>query len=160
MAIGFPDFGDTCLFLQTPDSGQEWLTELILTVLGDDAGYDEAKSIHERLEEMAVENENIPDPVPLGCNEIRRVFEESGIPEEKMEDFKMKHETVFGSEPVLLTNIAGEKGIVLETQDVTEKVNPERMDLIRTRVIDGRECIVIAAGSRISINGLEVRTVS
>ena len=149
-----------CEIPQTQTTQKDCFNELILTVLGDDAGYDEVKSIHERLEEMAVENENIPDPVPLGCYEIRRVFEESGIPEEKMEDFKMKHETVFGSEPVLLTNIAGEKGIVLETQDVTVKVNPERMDLIRTRVIDGRECIVIAAGSRISINGLEVRTVS
>ena len=149
-----------CEIPQTQTTQKDCFNELILTVLGDDAGYDEVKSIHERLEEMAVENENIPDPVPRGCNEIRRVFEESGIPEEKMEDFKMKHEIVFGSEPVLLTNIAGEKGIVLETQDVTVKVNPERMDLIRTRVIDGRECIVIAAGSRISINGLEVRTVS
>ena len=26
VVIGFPDFGDTCLFLQAPDSGQEWLT--------------------------------------------------------------------------------------------------------------------------------------
>ena len=28
VAIGFPDFGDTCLFLQAPDSGQEWLTNM------------------------------------------------------------------------------------------------------------------------------------
>ena len=149
-----------CEIPQTQTTQKDHFNELILNVLGDDVGYEDVKSIHERLEEMAIENENIPDPVSLGCNEIRRVFEESGIPEEKMEDFKTKHETVFGSEPVLLTNIAGEKSIVLETPDVTVKVNPERMDLIRTRMIDGRECIVIAADSRISINGLEVWTVS
>ena len=38
------------------------------------------------------------------------------------------------------------------------KVNPERMDLVETRVIDGRQCLVIAADDHIEVNGINVRT--
>ena len=38
------------------------------------------------------------------------------------------------------------------------KVNPERADLIETRVIDGRQCLVIAVDDHIEVNGVNVRT--
>ena len=38
------------------------------------------------------------------------------------------------------------------------KVNPERMDLVETRMIDGRQCLVIPVDDHIEVNGLNVRT--
>ena len=39
------------------------------------------------------------------------------------------------------------------------KVNPDRMDLIETRVIDGKQCLVITVDDHIEVNGMNVRTI-
>ena len=37
-------------------------------------------------------------------------------------------------------------------------MNPERTDLVETRVIDGRQCLVIAVDDHVEVNGLDVWT--
>ena len=39
------------------------------------------------------------------------------------------------------------------------KVNPDRADLIETRIIDGRQCLVIPVDDHIEVNGINVRTI-
>ena len=36
----------------------------------------------------------------------------------------------------------------------------ERTDLIGTRIIDGKECLVITVNDRIEVNGVNVRTMA
>ena len=101
--------------------------------------------------------------------EIRKVFERSGIDNEVMEDFDWKYDevvkTVSDEEGpdeapfVQATNLQGVRKIDIRTPDLVIKVNPERTDLIETRFIDGRECLVIAVDDRVEINGLEVHTI-
>ena len=38
------------------------------------------------------------------------------------------------------------------------KVNPERTDLVETKIVDGRQCIVIAVNDRVEVNGINVHT--
>ena len=38
--------------------------------------------------------------------------------------------------------------------------NPERTDLIETRVIDGKQCLVITVNDHIEVNGVNVRTMA
>ena len=58
----------------------------------------------------------------------------------------------------MAANIAETKKFQIETPDVVIKVNPERSDLIETRMIDGRQCLVIAVDDHIEVNGVNVRT--
>ena len=44
---------------------------------------------------------------------------------------------------LLASNIAETRKFNIETPDVVIKVNPDRMDLVETRMIDGRQCLVI-----------------
>ena len=47
-------------------------------------------------------------------------------------------------------------GIEVKTPDIVIKVNPERMDLVKTRIVDGRECLVIDLGTDVVVNGIAV----
>ena len=58
---------------------------------------------------------------------------------------------------LLASNIASTKTFQIETPDVVVKVNPERSDLVETREIDGRRCLVIAIDDHLEVNGIEVR---
>ena len=38
------------------------------------------------------------------------------------------------------------------------KINPERTDLVETKVIDGKQCLVIEINDQVEVNGVPVRT--
>ena len=52
--------------------------------------------------------------------------------------------------------ISGPGCPVCVTPDVVVKVNPERADLVETREIDGRRCLVIAIDDHLEVNGIEI----
>lgn len=39
----------------------------------------------------------------------------------------------------------------------SSKVNPDRTDLVETREIDGRQCLVIAIDGGVEVNGIMVK---
>ena len=55
---------------------------------------------------------------------------------------------------VVATNIAETRKFEVKTPDVVIKVNPERSDLVETKVIDGRKYLLIEVGSNIEVNGV------
>ena len=60
----------------------------------------------------------------------------------------------------MATNVANVRKFNIETPDVVIKVNPDRTDLIESRMIDGKKCLVITVNDRIEVNGINVRTMS
>ena len=147
-----------CFLPLTADSQKETFNYLISDTLGDDCDYEVVKNIHEHLTELVEETKDSPDPLVLTKPDVKRLFELSGVPEEKLETFDQTFEAAAGEKASLLaTNIAGGN---IETPDVVIKVNPERTDLIETRIIDGKECLVITVNDHIEVNGVNVRTIA
>jgi len=59
---------------------------------------------------------------------------------------------------VLMNNVINARTFEVKTPDIVIKVNPERTDLIETRTIDGRECLVIELDGDVEVNGISVHT--
>lgn len=159
-----PDFMESMFGCQLPltaKSQKESFNTLIADTLGEDADYEMVKNIHEQLTEMVEETKDSPDPLVLTRPDVKRLFELSGVPEEKMETFDRAYEAAAGEDTALLaSNIASGRSFSIETPDVVIKVNPERTDLIETRIIDGKECLVITVNDHIEVNGVNVRTMA
>lgn len=159
-----PDFMESMFGCQLPltaKSQKESFNTLIADTLGEDADYEMVKNIHEHLTEMVEETKDSPDPLVLTRPDVKRLFELSGVPEEKMETFDRTYDATAGEDTALLaSNIASGRSFSIETPDVVIKVNPERTDLIETRIIDGKECLVITVNDRIEVNGVNVRTMA
>ena len=138
---------------------KETFQMLIEDTLGEDGDYETSRNIHDTLNDMIEEHKEEPEPLQLDKTDVRKVFEKSGISSEKMECFDQNYEETAGEKTSLLaTNITETKKFQIETPDIVIKVNPERADLIETRVIDGRQCLVIAVDDHIEVNGVNVRT--
>lgn len=138
---------------------KETFQMLIEDTLGEDGDYETIRNIHDTLNDMIEEHREEPEPLQLDKTDVRKVFEKSGVPSEKMESFDQNYEETAGEKTSLLaSNIAETKKFQIETPDIVIKVNPERADLIETRVIDGRQCLVIAVDDHIEVNGVNVRT--
>ena len=138
---------------------KETFQMLIEDTLGEDGDYETIRNIHDTLNDMIEEHKEEPEPLQLDKTDVRNVFEKSGVSSEKMECFDQNYEETAGEKTSLLaTNITETKKFQIETPDIVIKVNPERADLIETRVIDGRQCLVIAVDDHIEVNGVNVRT--
>lgn len=140
-------------------SQKETFQSIIEESLGDDCGYEVVRNLHENLNEMAEVNKDNPEPLTLSKHDVRCILEDSKIPEEKIQVFEKEFdETVPKDAPILVSNIVNTRQFQIETPDVVIRVKPERMDLVETRIIDGRSCLVIPVDEHIEINGMTVST--
>lgn len=157
-----PEFIDYLLGCSIPlsaGSQRDTFHAIISDTLGDDCEYEVIKTIHETLNEMIEETKESPEPLELTKPDVKRLLEKSGVPDEKMETFERDFDTVAGEKASLLaSNITNTKKFDIQTPDVVIHVNPARTDLVETRLIDGRQCLVIAVDDHIEVNGLPVRT--
>lgn len=132
---------------------------LIEDVLEDYADFDTVKNIHENLNELIEEFKENPDPVTVDAEMIQRILRNSEVNEQHMEAYQDAYNDNVGKNRTLLAeNIAETKVFSVKTQDIDIKVNSDRADLVETREIDGRPCIVIPVDDHIEVNGMSVRT--
>lgn len=132
---------------------------LLEDVLGEDADFDTVKNIHENLNELIEELKENPDPVTVDAEMFQRILRNSEVNEQHMEAYQDAYNDNVGKNRTLLAeNIAETKVFSVKTQDIDIKVNSDRADLVETREIDGRPCIVIPVDDHIEVNGINVRT--
>ena len=143
------------------DSQKETFNTLISDTLGEDCDYDVIRNIHENLNARLEEYKDEPEPLELGRQEVRRLLEDSGVPDEKLEEFEQHYDECAGEQTSFLaSNIASTRKFHIETPDVTIQVRPESAGLVETRFIDGRQCLVIAVSDHVEVNGVPVRKLS
>ena len=140
------------------DTQKETFKMLIEDTLGEDGDYETVRNIHETLNQLIEEHKEEPEPLALDLTDMKKVFEQSGVEAEKMESFDRNFTENAGEKTSLLaSNIAETRKFQIETPDIVIKVNPERADLVETRIIDGRRCLVIPVDDHIEVNGINVQ---
>ncbi len=138
---------------------KETFHTLIEETLGETCDIEVVKNIHEKINEMVQEHKEDPEPLTLSKNEVKTIFASSGVANEKMAEFDRHYDETAGEATSLfVNNVVNTRTFEVKTPDVVIKVNPERTDLIETRTINGRECLVIELGGNIEVNGISVRT--
>ena len=157
-----PEMIEQLLGAQMPmsaDTQKETFQMIIEDTLGGDGDYETVRNIHETLNDLIEEHKEEPEPLKLDKTDVKKIFEQSGVSAEKMESFDRNYEENAGEKTSLLaSNIAETRKFNIETPDIIIKVNPDRADLVETRIIDGRQCLVIPVDDHIEVNGINVRT--
>ena len=136
---------------------KETFQTIVEETLGDACDYEVVKNIHEKLNKMIEEKKDEPDPVVLDRAEVKRLLEYSGVEEEKLSSFEEKYEEAAGTDTCFVaSNVANTRQFEIKTPDVVVKVSPDRMDLVETKVINGRKCLVISLDNSVEVNGIAV----
>ena len=137
---------------------KETFQSLVEETLGDSCDIETVKNIHEKMNEIAQEHKEDPEPVVLDKNEVKTIFASSGVANDRMEVFDQCFDATAGeATSLMMTNVYNPRSFEVKTPDVVIKVNPERTDLVNTKLIDGRQCLVIELDGNIEVNGITVR---
>lgn len=155
------DFIDKVLGCSIPlpaDCQKEAFQALVEEVLGDNCSVEAIKNIHEELTEIVQEHKEDPDPVVLDKNTVEAIFAKSGLDDDSMEAFDQCYDDTVGPDTeLMLDNIYSSRSFEVKTKVVTVKVNPDRTDLVETKLIDGRRCLVIDLQGSAEVNGVTVK---
>ena len=136
---------------------KEIFHQIITNTFGEECDFETIKTIHENLNEMIEENKDKPEPLVLTPNEVKHIFDDNSIPNEKFEMLEKQIDANVGEkQPLVASNIAEVRKFQIEMPDVVIKVSPDRTDLVETRQIDGKQYLVIEVTDRIEVNGVSV----
>lgn len=155
------EFIDTCLGAPSPISWsaqKEAFQEILSDTLGEQCDYQIVRQIHENLTEMSEEHKEDMEPLRLSKPEVKDLLEKSGVEPEQLERFDAVYEEAAGeSTSILVPAITGTGKFAVKTPDVDIKVNPDRLDLVETRFLEGRRFLVIAVEDNVKVNGMPVK---
>ena len=88
---------------------------------------------------------------------MKELLETCGVADERVSRFEERYDETFGEDATLSpAALVGAKQLELTTPDVVIRVNPERADLVKTEVIDGRRYILIRADEGVELNGVPI----
>ena len=149
-----------CIFPMSAGNQKNAFQSVIMNTLGNECEYDVIRNIHDNLNDIMFEAKESPEPPVLTKPELKRLLVNSGVTNERMETFDANFDLIAGEKAeFLITNIAETRKFSIQNPDVVIKVNPERSDLVETRIINGRQCLVIEMNDQVEVNGVLIRTV-
>lgn len=100
----------------------------------------------------------VPEPLTLSKGAVKSVLRGCGVEGRHVDAFERRYDETFGADAAIAPrNVVDPNLMEIKTPDVTIKVDPQRADLVETRVIDGGKYILIRAEDGVEVNGVPVR---
>ena len=132
---------------------------LLTTALGDECSLEAVQSVHDELcqcIEIHKESKS-PDALLVSKEQLKTALKSCGISDVHISKFSVDYDEAFGLDAQLHPkNIIDNRHFEITTPDVLVKVNPERSDLIESRIIDGVKYILIRADENVEVNGVNI----
>lgn len=138
---------------------KEVFDSLLGDALGDDCSLEVVQTVHEQLRDRIEEHkaDRSAEPLTISKREVRGMLESCGVSAEHVAAFEDKYDEEFGPAVDLSPqNIVNPRQFELRTPDVMIRVNPERSDLVQTRIIEGSRYILIRADEGVEVNGVNI----
>ena len=132
---------------------------LLTTTIAEECSLEVVQTVHDQLRQAIDmhKESRVPDPLLISKEQVKDALQTCAVPEKNIAKFSVEYDETFGSEAVLHPkNIINNKKFEINTPDVQIKVNPERSDLIETRVIGGVKYILICADENVEVNGVNI----
>ena len=156
------DFVNTIFNVQAPMPApvqRQTFQSILSNALEEECSLEVIQNVHSELNQMIQMHKEakVPEPLTMGKEQIKAVLAGSGVSPDKVTKFDLDYDTSFGFETELQPrNVIDQKNFEIKTPDVVIKVNPDRSDLIETRVIGGVKYIMICADESVEVNGVEI----
>ena len=162
LANNHPELVQALFKLEPPEPAEaqkESFGELLSQSLEDACSLPLVQKVHEQLRQNIEAHKELKsdEPLVVSRQEVSDVLSTCGVEEAKLAKFNVEFDQHFGADAALSpANLIDAKKFQLKTPDVTIQVNPERTDLVQTRVIGGVKYLLICADDGVEVNGIQV----
>ena len=132
---------------------------LLGTTLAEECSLEVVQSVHDTLRQSIDlhKESKVEEPLLISKEQVKTTLQSCGVSDTNISKFSVEFDEVFGYEAELHPkNLIDNKRFEIATPDVSIKVNPERSDLIETRIIGGVKYILICADESVEVNGVPI----
>ena len=139
---------------------KEALGGVLSVSLGGECSYDVVQTVHDTIyAKVEAQKEQKDEPyIAVTKKDLTDTLSHIGVSQEKVETFDKNFDESFGEDTQLCPrNLVGRGSMELCTDDVTVRVDAAHSDLVETRLVDGKPCIVIHAEGTLTVNGIVVK---
>ncbi|MBQ9198702.1 MAG: DUF4317 domain-containing protein [Lachnospiraceae bacterium] len=161
--LGFMNYVLNCRVPIPAPRQKDIFNEIITETLEDECDYEIVKNIHEELSDIIQTRKDDPTvPETISKKDIKNIFENSGVKAERMENFERRYDSHFEDtkeedKSFYVKNLYPTANKVeIKTANVSIKVDADKMDVVETRIIEGKKCLVIRVDEELIVNGIRV----
>ena len=132
---------------------------LLGTTLAEECSLEVVQTVHDTLRQSIDlhKESKVEEPLLISKEQVKTTLQSCGVSDTNISRFSVEFDEVFGYEAELHPkNLIDNKRFEIATPDVSIKVNPERSDLIETRIIGGVKYILICADESVEVNGVPI----
>lgn len=142
------------------DEQKQTFDALLSDTLEQECRFDVVQSVQSNLRERiaAHKEAKLDEPLTVNRGEVSSTLAACGISEEKLAKFNVQFDQSFGDNAALApANLVDPRKFQLKTPDVVIQVNPDRSDLVQTRVLGGVKYILVCADDGVEVNGVNIQ---
>ena len=144
--------------LPMPESHQkEIFSSIVEQTLGRSCDFESVRGVQQELREIVEAAEDDPEPVEVGKQQIRRILSDHGADDQVLEEFDTAYDEALGAgETLMAESLAPSRAIEVKAPGLKISVKGEMAPMLQTRIIDGREYLVIPVSGEIEVNGIRI----
>lgn len=141
---------------------QNVFRSVIEETLGRDCDFEAVKTISDSVNQLLKQGEDAETEVCLTKRDMRVLLEDSGASEDQMRKFEEVYDEAVGEDdaPIPAENVADTRNLVIKSDNLRLSVKAEVSEIVETRIIDGREYILIPVSDNLELNGIRIRNKS
>lgn len=142
----------------TEKAQQEVFADVVEKTLGRDCSFHNVMSLSQNLEEAIKDEKDDPEPYELGKTEVRRLLSDSvDTPAAVHENFEQVFDEQVGEGKTLTAeNLGGSSSMRLKSPSISITVKSDMAVMLTSKVIDGREYILIPVQDDLTLNGIRI----
>ena len=162
-AENHPEFLETVAHTEAPmpaDEQKDSFNGVLERSLSENCSLKVTVALRDTLCEQLDAAKEEPDAEPPAVTKggVSRILRDNGVTQTEVDAFESAFDEAFGENAALPPqNLVNRKQIEVATPDVQIKINPDRSDLLDTRIIDGVHYILIRAENGVEVNGVNLR---
>jgi hypothetical protein len=138
---------------------KEAFQTLLSDAVGDECSLTVVQAVHDQLAGMIEEHKanRGSEPPKVSKSVVKNVLKSCGVADERVDAFDQQYDDAFGADTQISpVNVVDPKQIEMKMPDVVIRVNPDRSDLVQTRILDGARYILIRAEEGVEVNGVTI----
>ena len=144
--------------LPIPEADQkELFKSMVEQTLGRDCNFENVKKLNDAVSEIIEQNKDSGEPVQIEKAEMRRLLSENGADQSVLSDFDAAYDEAVGEGvPLMAENLIDTSKLEVKSPSLRISVKSEMADMLKTRVIDGMEYLLIPVTDELEVNGIRI----
>ena len=130
---------------------------MVEQTLGRDCNFENVRNLNDAVSEIIEQNKDSGEPVQIEKAEMRRLLSENGADQSVLSDFDAAYDEAVGEGvPLMAENLIDTSKLEVKSPSLRISVKSEMADMLKTRVIDGMEYLLIPVTDELEVNGIRI----